>query len=369
MDEILSSGIVGQERALNILSQFYHSNRIPHALLFSGQIGVGKHLAAQNFLKLLNSKLPESKKLKVFSQISNFEEPAVKFVMPLPRGKGETNNDLPTAKLSAAQIEEIASEISKKAKDSYYQIKVSDANAIKINSVRDIRKFTSLYGSGEDNKGIIISDAHLMTTEAQNALLKNLEEPPERIIFILITHQPERLLETIHSRSWKIQFQPIEEDVIRKILTQKYNIEPGEARLLSLFSYGSVSNALFLKNANLEETLDSVITILRYSLARQYATALKEMNTAVSGNTDSFPFVLKMILHWLSDACLQRKLGEVKYFIKHKETLEKFNSRFGNVDLTPTIDKINKFMLYKDRNISLNVLLLNVIFDIAKITI
>lgn len=370
MDEILFTGLVGQDRALEILSKFFNSKRIPHALLFSGPEGIGRHLAAQNFLKLLNNNLPNEKKSKIFSQIDNFEEPAVKFVMPLPRGKGETNSDTPTSKLSPGQIEEIVSEIKKKSQDSYHKINVTDANAVKINSIRDIRKFISLYGGDEEYKGIIISDAHLMTVEAQNALLKNLEEPPEKVIFFLITHQIERLLETIISRSWKVDFFPLSDELVEKILIKKYDIEPGEARLLSTLAYGSVTNALRLKEYNLVESMESVITVLRYSLGRKYATAIKEYNKSISNNSsDAFIFILKLILHWFGDAEMQRKLGSVQFFIKHKETLEKFNHRFSKVDISDVLDKLNRYILYRDQNISLNVLMLNVIFDIAKITI
>ncbi len=370
MNEILSDGLLGQDRPLEILSNFNNSNRIPHAMLFSGPEGVGRHLAAQNFLKLLNNSLPESKKLKIYSQIENLEEPSVKFIMPLPRGKGESNKDSPTAKLTAGQIEEIASNLKAKGKDTYHKIKISDANAIKISSIRDIRKFITLYGSGEEYKGIIISDAHMMSAEAQNALLKSLEEPPEKIIFFLITNQIDRLLETILSRSWKIDFMPLSDDLLENILTKNYQIEPGRARTLSALAYGSVTNALMMKEIDLDEAFESVITILRYSMGRKYATALKEFNSAVDRSSpESFLLIMKLMLHWFGDAVSQNKYGSIKYFKKYSETIEKFNMRFSDKDLSPVIDAINNYILYLERNISLNVLILNIIFELAKITL
>ena len=61
-----------------------------------------------------------------------------------------------------------------------------------------------------------------MNTEAQNALLKNLEEPPEGVIFILCTSSPEKLRETIRSRCWRINFQPLDDNQLYEILVEKF---------------------------------------------------------------------------------------------------------------------------------------------------
>ncbi len=369
MDELLSQGLLGQGKALDTLYHFYRSDRIPHALLFSGPEGVGKHLAAKNFLKLLNSNLSSEKITKIYSQIDSFEEPAVKFVLPLPRGKGETNTDSPVGKLTKTQIEEIASQIHKKAQDPYFRISIPNANTIKINSIRDINKFISLYGNSEEYKAIIISNAHLMNVESQNALLKNLEEPPPKIIFILITDQPNRLLETIRSRSWVVNFLPLGEELVERILEKNYNLEPFEARNLAVLSGGSVTKALQLRELNLEENIDSVITILRYSLGRRYATALKEFNKSVSNDSEPFLLLLSLILYWFADTVSHKNFGRIKYFAKHSETIQKFNQRFSGTNISEIIDTINNYILLRDKNISLNVLIMNVIFELAKISI
>ncbi|RMD49920.1 MAG: hypothetical protein D6830_03865 [Ignavibacteria bacterium] len=370
MNEILFNGLVGQDRSLNILEKFYNSNRIPHALLFSGPEGVGKHLAAKNFIKLLNSNLQDETKKKIFSQIDQFEEPAIKFICALPRGKGETNSDSPVGKLTKSQIEEISKQIKKKALDPYYRISIPDANNIKINSIRDINKFISLYGNSDDYKAVIISQAHNMNTEAQNALLKNLEEPPSKIIFFLITDQPEKLLETIHSRSWTVNFNPLKDELVEKILEKHYGVEPREARYLALLANGSVSNALRLKDMDIESNIDRVIIILRYSLGRRYATALNEFRLAIEdNNAENFVFLMNLIINWFSDTVRHRSIGKVVYFEKHKETIEKYNLRFANPKNDKIIDSLNKLTNLKDNNISLNVLIMNIIFELAKLSI
>jgi DNA polymerase-3 subunit delta' len=64
-----------------------------------------------------------------------------------------------------------------------------------------------------------------MNEEAQNALLKNLEEPPEKVIFILITSQVSKLRRTIISRCWRINFDPLSEEDIAKVLVSYFKVD------------------------------------------------------------------------------------------------------------------------------------------------
>ena len=141
--------------------------------------------------------------------------------MPLPRGKSETDQNDPYEKLSDDEIELINSEFQKKSKNLFYKIQIPRANFIKISSIRDIKKFLSLNYDDVKYRVILVSQAHLMNEESQNALLKNLEEPPDGVIFILCTPYPEKLRETIRSRCWKINFQPLENETIAKISDRK----------------------------------------------------------------------------------------------------------------------------------------------------
>ena len=95
-----------------------------------------------------------------------------------------------------------------------------------------------------------------MSDESQNALLKSLEEPPKNFIFILTTNRPELLFETINSRCWHIEFDPLSVDDVTKILTEFYQIEIKKAAIAAQFSSGSVINAIELVNHNVESLLD-----------------------------------------------------------------------------------------------------------------
>ncbi len=129
--------LYGQTLVKEILTNLIDSNKIPHAILFSGIDGVGKDFAAINFAQNLNSKYisPENSN-HINNLISNFSEPYIKYIYPLPRGKNETDSTGPTEKLSADDIQIVKDEISKKIKNPYYKISIPRASNIKIISIR-----------------------------------------------------------------------------------------------------------------------------------------------------------------------------------------------------------------------------------------
>ena len=370
MDDILSDGIAGQKRAIKILKKIYESGHIPHALLFVGPKGTGRHKVALNFLKLINNNLPAERKEKIFRAIENYSSPYVKLILPLPRGKGETTDDGPLDKLSASQIEEIREQISLKAENTYHQISISDANSIKINSIRDIRKSISMNIPADEYRAIIISDAHLMTTESQNALLKSLEEPPERNIFILITDLPDRLLETIRSRCWTVDFKPLDPDEIQKILKENFNISESISKTLAVLSDGSVAKALELSEYNLDELFDTAITVLRYSMGNRFFTALNAVESALAKyDNKAFFDLMNLILKWIRDTDKYKYLGETDYFVKHSDTIKTFVNKFSDIDVFPTINRIEKLIKALDNNVYLNVITMNIIFELSNLII
>ncbi len=133
----------------------------------------GRIFIAVKFAQELNLSSGKSNdREKLAKQISQLSEPYIKYVFPLPRGKNEIDESSPTEKLSSQEIEIVQGELRKKIANPYHKIIIPKANAIKINSIRDIKRFLSLDFSELSYRVIIISDAHLMNEPAQNALLK-----------------------------------------------------------------------------------------------------------------------------------------------------------------------------------------------------
>ena len=363
--------IHGQERVKNILSNFNSTSKIPHALLFTGLEGVGKEAIAVRFAQLVNSVLlGVNEKERVLKLISNFSEPYLKYILPLPRGKNETESDGPTDKLSKDEIDLLREEFRKKIDNPYYTLSLHKANTIKINSIREIKKNLSLDFSDIAYRFIIITSAHLMNEASQNALLKNLEEPPEGVIFILITSYPKRLRETIRSRCWNINFDPLSLDDIVNILVENFEVDRKSAELVAPFSGGSVSTALKLFEMDIQFLSEKTISILRYSFGRKYHSAFEEFKSLLADKSaENIQLIIRMIITWLNDLQKHKLHIDHFFFNQHKETLEKFNSKFPDVDLKDTVFQIDRLSSYIKNNINVNLLTANIIFELSALTI
>ncbi|HLE48489.1 MAG TPA: DNA polymerase III subunit gamma/tau [Patescibacteria group bacterium] len=161
------------ENVRNTLKNMVKSGSIPHALLFCGPRGSGKTSAARILAKIVNCESKDVKK----------------------RGKGLENpcNECEQCK-SITQGTNID------------VIELDAASHRGIDDVRTLRDAVKLSPAKANKKVYIIDEAHMLTTEASNALLKTLEEPPSHVIFILATTNPEKLIETIRSRTAIVNF-------------------------------------------------------------------------------------------------------------------------------------------------------------------
>jgi DNA polymerase-3 subunit delta' len=149
-------------------------------------------------------------------------------------------------------------------------IRPEDKPSITIEQVRGLTQALSLSLYRPDGlRLVIIDDAHALTVEAQNALLKLIEEPPPQTVFVLVTSRLEALLPTVRSRCAAIYFPRLSQSEIAKFLEQAHHLKPSEAEALAAASDGApgVAVALITQPELAEERLQ-----LR-QMADQAATA------------------------------------------------------------------------------------------------
>lgn len=177
---------VGHKDVMAHLEHQMQSGRLPHALMFVGEQGVGKFTLAQALAhSLLSGK-----------QVIAFEEDAV-----LTRMQHQSHSDYLY----------ISGESNEKSKQGY----------ITIDQVRQIHKFLGKTPGEAPMHVIIIDGVEMMNVNAANAVLKNLEEPPPHTLFILISHNQSGLLPTIRSRVQLVKFAPLSyEDCVTIISSQ-----------------------------------------------------------------------------------------------------------------------------------------------------
>ncbi len=364
------AGIYGHKHNREVLDTIIRTAQVPHAFLFSGKDGIGKEFIAIRFAQLVNKAIaPPYLHDQITNSIASLKEPFIKYIFPLPRGRNEEDNSSPFEKLSDNEINEIKNELQKKIINPYYHINLEKANNIKVTSIRDINRFLALQHESSYYRFILITDAHLMNEISQNALLKNLEEPPERIIFILTTPFPDLLRETIRSRCWAMHFTPLSNSDVSKILTEYFKVEKDLADEVSVFSDGSISLANKLLELGFRDLKGRTISFLRYSLGKKFSLAYNEISDFLkSAETNDLKLFIYLIISWLNDLQKYRASTYHFFFDDHKETLEKFNKKFPKANINDLVVKLDRFNSLLENNINPNLIAMNMIYNIASIT-
>lgn len=215
--------IIEQERPVRILKTLYRKKTIPHALLFTGQEGVGKHSAAIAFAMICNcigTKTPPSSHGDAPTRLRS---PAIR-------------DDEPCGVCSACR------KIISGNHPDVIHVKPTGAT-IKIAQVRALREALSMKPYEARMRVVIVTDAHAMNPSAGNALLKMLEEPPEHTILILTAPQSVDLLPTIVSRCQPVRFNPITRRTIAAELVEGHGLEKQAASVLAAVADGSLTRA------------------------------------------------------------------------------------------------------------------------------
>jgi len=238
--------IIGQERAITILRGFQLRKRVPHALLFAGDEGIGKKLAAVNFAKALNCK-----EVGVRDQGSEDRELDSEFQTPIdacdqcPSCKKINSGNHPDVSVIAPE---------------------GDGGQITVSAIRALEETLSFKPFEGQWKVAIIDDADRLNQSAANAFLHTLEEPTPQSVLILVSSRPEVLLPTIRSRCQKINFLTLPVHAMSNYLRENISeLSDEQSTLLSLLSGGRIGTAL---DENLIAQRDRSYEILRLLLGR-----------------------------------------------------------------------------------------------------
>jgi DNA polymerase-3 subunit delta' len=373
--------IHGQERVKSILQRFILEDRIPHAICMFGSEGIGKEALSIEFARTVNCLEPVidgknysacglCKSCKKFDKLSHDN---LSMIFPLPTPKTPVSqNDSTISKLTETQIKDIQDQIALKASDSYHKIRVSDANKIKIASIREVKRGLTLSSNTKGRRCVLVFDAEEMNQEAANAFLKTLEEPHDNITIVLISSRPEMILPTILSRCQKIRCEPISDDIIMKVLIEKYQIDELEAKLISVFAEGSLSRAESFLNESMKELRQKVINVLRSALKKSNyrLNLLSEIEEFIkSPDKKKNETFLNLMIIWLRDALLISKTGYTDGVINsdQQETIKKFAENFADSDIPYAIDAIEKAITQIRRNVQMQLIFINLFIELRKV--
>lgn len=203
------SNIIGNDNVKVLLDNLITANNLVHSYMFVGTEGIGKVLFAQNFAKMILCQ-NEPKACNTCSSCIKFDS--------------DNHPD-------------------------FMQIDSEDGKSIKINQIRLLQEKIAEKPIISNKKVYIINDSDLMTVEAQNCLLKTLEEPPEYAVIILVLSNENKLLSTIKSRCTKIAFQKLTDSELKQY-AETNNLEINTSLL-------SVCDGSIAKLQNLQSNVES----------------------------------------------------------------------------------------------------------------
>ncbi|AXU84826.1 DNA polymerase III subunit delta' [Clostridium sp. HMSC19D02] len=306
--------IIGQDFAKKYLTNSIKKNKLNNAYMFEGMDGIGKKKFADELSKLLLD----------YENLKNSPD----YVLIKP-----------------------------------------DGNSIKIAQIRNLQS-DIVIRPHKDYKIYIINNAEKMTVEAQNALLKTLEEPPNYAIIILVTNNKESLLETIKSRCDIIKFSPIPIEDLKRYLINT-GIEEERAQLLAIFSRGSIENALNLSQS-------SEFSMMREDI-QQYIQIMLDKNIVeilnIPNNMEKYRgkiiALLDMMINYFRDIILLKENVNKNMLINVDKLvfIQNMSGKISYSQLSKIIDIIedakSKIKSNCNFNISIQVMSLN-IYEVIK---
>lgn len=281
------SEIVGQDDIVKTLKNALKANRLSHAYMFCGPRGTGKTSTARILAKAINCKNREKDK--------NNPEPCNVCENCISITNG-TNVDV---------------------------IEIDAASHRGVEPTRELIDRVNYLPNFLKKKVYIIDEVHMLTDAAFNTLLKTLEEPPEHVIFILATTEPNKVIPTILSRCQRFNFKPITSDSITgklKTIASAENIDINDAALslISKYSGGSQrdANVILEKLASLDEGKIKVEDVAALLGAVDFEILFELANIIIERNISEALF-----FEYRLQASYQNLRVFVEEFINHLQTL------------------------------------------------
>ncbi|MCA1557968.1 MAG: DNA polymerase III subunit delta' [Acidobacteria bacterium] len=255
--------LAGNERGKDVLRQMLKRGRVPGALLFVGEDGVGKRLFALELAKAMNCREPKT--LEACDECPACHRIQKSTFPPYDSEDDDKKRVIWSEHIDVGMVRP------------YKRI-------IRVEPMRELEREANYRPLEGRARFFIIEDAERLNESSSNALLKTLEEPPETSHIILLTSRPAALLPTIRSRCQTIRFAPLGVEEMEKHLVSERRMPPTEANLLAHVARGSLGRAVNTDLAAYRERRDAMLEVLSaLALTEDRARLLRiaeEMNDA-----------------------------------------------------------------------------------------
>jgi DNA polymerase-3 subunit delta' len=260
--------VIGQDKVLALLDRSLEDNNVAHGYLVIGPKHIGKGTLALNLAQALNCDGPE-------------------------RPCGQCHSCRRILEGKHADVTPIG---------------LDSKTEIGIDDIRELQRLANLPPYEGKCKVFIIDDAEYLSTEAANSLLKILEEPPQRVVWLLLAAEEEHLLPTIISRCQRLELKPVPSEQVQEVLINSYNVDVKKAKLLTQLCHGRLGWALSaLANDDILEQrsqrIDKLFSLLTASLEQRFAYA-QELASQFSQSRKAGAEIIEIWLDWWRDLML-----------------------------------------------------------------
>ena len=308
--------IIGQEQIKEHLQNALSTGKVSHAYIINGEKFAGKEFIA-----------------KVFA-------------MALQCQAGEVN---PCQECHACKqaLSDNQPDIIKVTHEKPNAISVDDIRA-QINNDVAIKPYSSPY------KIYIMNEAEKMTVQAQNAILKTLEEPPEYAVILLLTSNVNSLLPTILSRCVVLNMKPVSDSLVRKYLMEQMQIPDYKAEVCVAFARGNIGKARLLASSeDFENVKGEAVSLLKYIQdmeLHEIIAAIKKINDYKLEIND----YLDIMAIWYRDVLLFKATKDVNHLVFREEiqTLRNIAGRSSYEGIESVIEALQKAKNRLDANVN-----------------
>ncbi len=344
--------IVGNDDVRKALVGMVDSGRLPHAVMFYENDGCGALVLALSFLEYLTGS----------SKVSRLTHPDLHFVFPVTKGS-KVSTDKPTSESYLSYWRELVL-----ANSYFLENELNDAlgiegksSIIAIAEAKFIIEKLSFLPLEQGYRAIVVYLPERMNAETANRLLKSVEEPPEKTVFIFITHAPEKVLTTISSRCLGIRLLPLTKEQVAEVLVKEFGKSQEEAESAAAVSGGSVGRALDYLSENEDNAAEAALfsSLMDSLLAKdlQVAQDVADQLSSLPSRESAKSFCRYAAESLRKIFMLQQGLPQIAgVTAQEKESFDGYSRRCRKSfarNATPHLDRARMLI---DRNINLKIM-------------
>ena len=349
------SEVIGQKEVCERLVKMAEEQKVPHALLFCGPEGCGKMAVALAFASYLLGEREEETlgNRRAVAMLKKWEHPDLHFTYPTIKSASMSSDHQPVSDDYAKEWRQLL------AKGPYFQVsdwlsEMGDSNKQAIITGEESDSLSRQLGMASSQGGYKVSLIWLperMNQTSANKILKLLEEPPSQTKFILVSEHPEQLLETIRSRTQRIDFKKIATPDMEEALIGRRGLEQDMAHRIARIANGNWNLAIEELDSGNEnrQHLDMFIMLMRLAYLRNIHDLKKWSEVVSTFGREKQKRMLDYFMHMLRESFMYNfRQPELSYMTQDEENFAKNFARFINeaniIDISNLFEESKRFI-------------------------